>query len=74
MENKPIGDKGLLLPTDYSPDDILTCVSDYKIRTGKNQPSKVYIPKSEYQIVSWLLDFDIQVLTGGIQSGTILLV
>jgi hypothetical protein len=70
MENK----KGLLFPTDYTPDDVLICVSDYHIRTGKEQPVKVYIPKDQKESVNWLTEFGIQVLTGGIQHGTILLV
>ena len=72
MENKKL-DKGLMLNTDYTPDDILICVSDYKIRTGKDT-SRVYIPKDQKAAVSWLNEFGIQVLTGSIQSGTILLV
>jgi hypothetical protein len=72
MNNKPL-DKGLMLNTDYTPDDILICVSDYKIRTGKDT-TKVYIPKDQTATVNWLTDFGIQVLTGSIQSGTILLV
>ena len=72
MNNKPL-DKGLMLNTDYTPDDILICVSDYKIRTGKDT-SRVYIPKDQKAAVSWLNEFGIQVLTSGIQAGTILLV
>ena len=52
MENKKL-DKGLMLNTDYTPDDILICVSDYKIRTGKDT-SRVYIPKDQKAAVSWL--------------------
>jgi hypothetical protein len=65
--------KGLMLNTDYTPDDILICVSDYKIRTGKDT-TRVYIPKDQKAAVSWLEEFNIQVLTSGIQAGTILLV
>jgi hypothetical protein len=73
MENKKL-DKGLMLPTDYTEEDILICISDYHIRTGKNQPVKIYIPKDQKEAVNWLTDFGIQVLTSGIQEGTILLV
>ena len=72
MENKKL-DRGLMLNTDYTPDDILICVSDYKIRTGKDT-TKVYIPKNQAESVNWLTDFGIQVLTSGIKAGTILLV
>ena len=66
-------DKGLMLNTDYTPDDILICVSDYKIRTGKDT-TRVYVPLAKKESVSWLTEFGIQVLTSGIQAGTILLV
>ena len=72
MENKQL-DKGLMLNTDYTEDDILICVSDYKIRTGKDT-TRVYIPKDQKAAVSWLEEFNIRVLTSGIQEGTILLV
>lgn len=69
-----MGDIGKLYNTDYTPDDILICVDSFKTLTGKNQPVKVYIPKDQKESVNWLTDFGIQVLTGGIQKGTILLV
>jgi hypothetical protein len=65
---------GKLYPTNYTESDVLDCVTSFKVLTGQDQPESVIVRAEHIKAVSWLEEFGINILTGKIQDGTILLV
>ena len=66
--------KGTLFYSDFTTNDILECLSSYKILTDR-EPSSVIVRGGNEGAIKWLIDFGINpIVNNAIQKGEILII
>ena len=68
------GKIGKCFNTNYTEEDVLWCITSYSVITGNKQPVEIIVPLEHKKELEWLIPFEIEISTGRIQKGTILLI